>query len=40
MEQAIWPLKGLAVVTPMLALWYITDDLGVELALLARRRCP
>jgi len=35
MEQAIWPLMGLAVVTPMLALRYITDDLGVELALLA-----
>jgi hypothetical protein len=34
-EQAIWPLTGLEVVTPMLTLRYITDDLGVELALLA-----
>jgi RimJ/RimL family protein N-acetyltransferase len=34
-EQAIWPLMGLHVVTPMLTLRYITDDLGVELALLA-----
>ncbi len=35
MEQAIWPLMGLEVVTPTLALRYITDELGVELALLA-----
>jgi len=35
MEQAIWPLMGLHVVTPMLTLRYITDDLGMELALLA-----
>ena len=35
MEQAIWPLMGLQVVTPMLTLRYITDDLGMELALLA-----
>ena len=34
-EQAVWPLMGLEVVTPMLTLRYITDDLGVELALLA-----
>ena len=34
-EQPIWPLTGLEVVTPMLTLRYITDDLGVELALLA-----
>jgi RimJ/RimL family protein N-acetyltransferase len=34
MEQAIWPLMGLHVVTPMLTLRYITDDLGIELALL------
>ena len=31
----IAPLAGLEVVTPRLALRYITDDLGVELALLA-----
>ena len=35
MGQEIWPLMGLAVVTPMLTLRYVTDDLGVELALLA-----
>jgi len=35
MEPAIWPLTGLEVVTPMLTLRYIIDDLGVELALLA-----
>ena len=35
MEPAIWPLMGLEVVTPMLTLRYIIDDLGVELALLA-----
>ena len=35
MEQAIWPLMGLHGVTPMLTLRYITDDLGMELALLA-----
>ena len=35
MEQAIWPLMGLHGLTPMLTLRYITDDLGMELALLA-----
>jgi len=35
MEQPIWPLTGLEVVSPMLTLRYITDDLGFELALLA-----
>ena len=35
MRQTVWPLAGLEVVTPRLALRYITDDLGVELALLA-----
>lgn len=35
MGQAIWPLMGLEVATPTLALRYITDDLGVELAMLA-----
>jgi RimJ/RimL family protein N-acetyltransferase len=35
MEQTIWPLMGLGVATPTLALRYITDDLGVELAMLA-----
>ena len=34
-ERAVWPLMGLEVVTPMLTLLYIIDDLGVELALLA-----
>jgi RimJ/RimL family protein N-acetyltransferase len=37
MTQAVWPLAGLAVVTPRLALRYITDDLGADLALLAAR---
>ena len=37
MTQAVWPLAGLAVVTPRLALRYITDDLGTDLALLAAR---
>jgi RimJ/RimL family protein N-acetyltransferase len=37
MTQAVWPLAGLAVVTPRLALHYITDDLGAHLALLAAR---
>ena len=33
--QTVWPLAGLEVMTPRLSLRYITDDLGVELALLA-----
>ncbi|MDY6995869.1 MAG: GNAT family protein [Actinomycetota bacterium] len=32
---AIWPLTGLAVVTPRVRLRYITDELGFELAQLA-----
>ena len=35
MGHAVWPLADLEVVTPKLALRYISDDLGVELALLA-----
>ena len=35
MNQAIWPLMGVEVVTPTLKLLYITDDLGARLALLA-----
>ena len=35
MNQAIWPLMGVEVVTPTLKLLYITDDLGAQLALLA-----
>jgi hypothetical protein len=35
MGHAVWPLADLEVVTPQLALRYISDDLGVELALLA-----
>jgi len=37
MTQAVWPLAGLAVVTPRLILRYITDDLGADRALLAAR---
>lgn len=33
--NVIWPLMSLAVVTPVLSLHYVTDDLGVELAELA-----
>jgi RimJ/RimL family protein N-acetyltransferase len=35
MGNAVWPLADLQVVAPRLALRYISDDLGVELALLA-----
>ncbi len=35
MENLIWPLMALEVVTPRLTLRYITDDLAVELAMLA-----
>ena len=37
MTQAVWPLTGLAVVTPRLTLRYITDELGTDLARLATR---
>jgi RimJ/RimL family protein N-acetyltransferase len=33
--NAIWPLMDLEVVTPTLKLMYVTDDLGMQLALLA-----
>jgi RimJ/RimL family protein N-acetyltransferase len=37
MADPIWPLSGLEVSTPSLALRYITDELATELALLAAR---
>lgn len=35
--SALWPLNHLEVVTPRLALRYLTDDLGEELAVLATK---
>ncbi|MCV7208591.1 GNAT family N-acetyltransferase [Mycolicibacterium canariasense] len=37
MADLIWPLSGLEVTTPSLALRYITDELATELAVLAAR---
>jgi hypothetical protein len=37
MTQKAWPLNGIRVVTPMLELRYVDDQLAVELAELAER---
>ena len=37
MANELWPLDDLQVVTPRLALRYVSDDLGAELALLAAK---